>query len=83
MIIGLTFLIRKSLLTIFIYVCIFRQISNGTESLRAGRWDRKKFMGNEVYGKTLAIIGLGRIGQEVASRMRSFGMEVSKTFFKQ
>jgi len=53
-----------------------RHISNGTESLRAGRWDRKKFMGCEVYGKTLAIIGLGRIGQEVAFRMKSFGMEV-------
>ena len=55
----------------------FRQISEGTASLRAGRWDRKKFMGNEVYGKTLAIIGLGRIGREVASRMQSFGMTVS------
>lgn len=51
-----------------------RHVSNGTESLRAGRWDRKKFMGNEVLGKTLAIIGLGRIGKEVATRMQAFGM---------
>jgi phosphoglycerate dehydrogenase-like enzyme len=34
-------------------------------------------MGNELYGKTLAIIGLGRIGKEVALRMQSFGMTVS------
>lgn len=35
-------------------------------------------MGNELYGKTLGIIGLGRIGMEVASRMQSFGMKVGK-----
>jgi len=51
-----------------------RHVAQGTESLRAGRWDRKKLMGNEVNGKTLAIIGLGRIGKEVATRMQAFGM---------
>ena len=45
-------------------------------SLKQGKWERKKFMGNEVFGKTLAIIGLGRIGKEVATRMQSFGMKV-------
>lgn len=60
--------------TCTLLLAMTRQVSNGTESLRAGRWDRKKFMGNEVYGKTLAIIGLGRIGKEVALRMQSFGM---------
>ena len=54
-----------------------RQIANGTASMREGKWERKKFMGNEVMGKTLAIIGLGRIGKEVALRMQSFGMTVS------
>jgi len=45
--------------------------------MRAGKWDRKAFMGHELNGKTLAIIGLGRIGKEVALRMQSFGMTVS------
>lgn len=45
-------------------------------SLKEGRWDRKKYMGVEVFDKTLAIIGLGRIGREVATRMQSFGMRV-------
>merc|ERR1711976_983688 len=52
-----------------------RHISNGTQSLREGLWDRKKYMGNEVFGKTLGIIGLGRIGKEVATRMQAFGMK--------
>ena len=54
-----------------------RHVAQGTESLKAGRWDRKKYMGSEVFGKTLAIVGLGRIGKEVALRMQSFGMTVS------
>ena len=41
-----------------------------------GRWDRKKFMGRELYGKTLGIIGLGNIGSRVAIRAKDFGMTV-------
>ena len=44
--------------------------------MKAGRWDRKKFMGAELCGKTLGIVGLGRIGREVAIRMQAFGMRV-------
>uniref|UniRef100_A0A8C7KX95 D-3-phosphoglycerate dehydrogenase n=1 Tax=Oncorhynchus kisutch TaxID=8019 RepID=A0A8C7KX95_ONCKI len=44
-------------------------------SMKAGNWDRKKFMGTELYGKILGIVGLGRIGKEVATRMQSFGMK--------
>jgi len=44
--------------------------------MRAEKWDRKAFMGNELFGKTLGIIGLGRIGKEVALTMYSFGMKV-------
>ncbi|HYF78730.1 MAG TPA: phosphoglycerate dehydrogenase [Symbiobacteriaceae bacterium] len=43
---------------------------------REGRWDRKTYVGTELYGKTLGIIGLGRIGAEVATRARAFGMKV-------
>jgi len=43
-------------------------------SMVAGKWERKAFMGSELAGKTLAVVGLGRIGREVAHRMRAFGM---------
>lgn len=52
-----------------------RNIAQAAESMRAGRWDRKLYAGHELYGKTLAIIGLGRIGKEVAIRMQSWGMK--------
>lgn len=55
-------------------VCQARNIAEARATMREGKWDRKKFMGNELFGKTLAIIGLGRIGREVATRMQSFGM---------
>ena len=44
--------------------------------LKAGKWDREIFMGNEIYGKTLGIIGLGRIGGLVATRMKAFGVKL-------
>lgn len=55
-------------------VCLARNIAEARATMREGKWDRKKFMGNELFGKTLAIVGLGRIGREVATRMQSFGM---------
>lgn len=51
-----------------------RHLPQACASMREGKWERSKFLGTELYGKTLAVIGLGRIGREVASRMRSFGM---------
>lgn len=44
--------------------------------MKEGRWDRKLYSGSELYGKTLAILGLGRIGREVGIRMKVFGMRV-------
>lgn len=44
--------------------------------MREDRWDRKLYSGTELYGKTLAILGLGRIGREVAIRMKTWGMDV-------
>lgn len=61
-------------LTVAMLLALSRQIPQADASLRAGRWERKKFLGTEVYGKTLGIIGLGKIGGEVAHRARAFGM---------
>jgi len=52
-----------------------RNIPQACATLKNGAWDRKLFSGNELYGKTLAILGLGRIGKEVALRMQSYGMK--------
>ncbi|XP_033762886.1 D-3-phosphoglycerate dehydrogenase-like [Pecten maximus] len=52
-----------------------RHVHQGDRAMKGENWgERKKLMGSELYGKTLAIIGLGRIGKEVALRMQSFGM---------
>lgn len=53
-----------------------RNIPQADRSVKDGKWDRKKFMGVELYGKTLGVIGLGRIGAEFAKRALSFGMRV-------
>jgi phosphoglycerate dehydrogenase-like enzyme len=55
---------------------LYRSIPNACSSLKTGAWQRSTFMGEELNGKTLAIIGLGRIGREVAKRMQSFNMKV-------
>ncbi|HEY1093839.1 MAG TPA: phosphoglycerate dehydrogenase [Glycomyces sp.] len=53
-----------------------RHIARADASLRAGRWDRKKFTGVEIQGKTLGVIGFGKIGQLVTTRMQAFDMDV-------
>ena len=53
-----------------------RRIPQACATMNAGRWDRKKFTGNELYNKTLGVVGFGRIGREVASRAASFKMNV-------
>ncbi|MEC8240948.1 MAG: phosphoglycerate dehydrogenase [Planctomycetota bacterium] len=53
-----------------------RNIAPAYHSLCEGRWDRKKFMGSQLGGKTVGIVGLGRIGQEFAKRAQAFEMEV-------
>ena len=60
--------------TFSMLMALARNIPNANASLVAGRWDRKKFMGTELFGKTLGIIGLGKIGREVAIRAQAFGM---------
>lgn len=53
-----------------------RSIAAADRSMRAGEWDRKSFSGFELYGKTLGLLGAGRIGGAVARRARAFGMHV-------
>lgn len=62
--------------TMSLILSLSRNIPQANASLREGRWDRQKYMGVELYGKTLGIVGLGRIGTEVAKRAAAFGMKV-------
>jgi len=62
--------------TIALLVSLARSIPQANSSLKAGRWERKKFIGVELQGKTLGIVGLGRIGRVVASRARALGMQI-------
>ncbi len=57
-------------------LALARHIPQGHQSLAEGRWERKRLVGLELKGKTLGIIGLGRIGQAVAVRAQAFGMTV-------
>lgn len=63
-------------LTIAMMLAIARNIPQADASVRAGKWERKRFVGTEVYDKTLGVIGLGKIGGEVARRARGLGMRV-------
>jgi len=62
--------------TFALILSLLRNIPQAHSSMKQGKWDRKKFTGNELYSKTLGIIGLGRIGREVAKRALSFGVRV-------
>lgn len=53
-----------------------RSLPTADASMKAGKWEKKKFKGTELHGKTIGFIGLGRIGMEVAIRCRAFGMEI-------
>ncbi len=57
-------------------LALSRNIPAAVASLKDRRWDRKKYLGTEVHGKTLGVIGLGKIGSNVATRMKAFGMTV-------
>jgi len=62
--------------TIGLMLSLARNIPEAYKSLKNKKWTRKNFMGTELFGKTLGLIGLGRIGTEVAKRMRAFGMRI-------
>jgi D-3-phosphoglycerate dehydrogenase len=63
-------------LTVAMLMALARNIPQAHASLKGGAWDRKSFTGVEVNGKTLGIVGMGRIGTEVAKRMQGMGMEI-------
>src|SRR5882762_2165249 len=62
--------------TIALLVSLARSVAQANQSLKEGNWKRKQFIGVELQGKTLGIIGLGRIGRAVAARARAFGMKI-------
>lgn len=62
--------------TMSMLLSLARSIPQASASTKKGEWKRSKFMGIELYNKTLGIVGLGRIGREVARRALSFGMKI-------
>jgi D-3-phosphoglycerate dehydrogenase / 2-oxoglutarate reductase len=62
--------------TMSMLMSLARRIPQAYASLKGGKWERSKFVGTEVFGKTLGIVGLGKIGTEVAKRAQSFGMRI-------
>ncbi|MCK6602240.1 MAG: phosphoglycerate dehydrogenase [Bacteroidetes bacterium] len=61
--------------TCALILSVARWTPTAFHDIRLGKWERKKWTGTELDGKTLGIIGLGKIGKEVASRMQAFGMK--------
>ncbi len=62
--------------TIALMLALIRNIPAATESVRRGQWDRDQFKGRELYGKTVGIIGYGRLGQIVANYLEPFGVRM-------
>ena len=62
--------------TIALLVSMARNVPQAHAKLQNGEWDKKSFVGVELNGKTLGVIGLGRIGKHVASIARGFGMQI-------
>jgi D-3-phosphoglycerate dehydrogenase / 2-oxoglutarate reductase len=62
--------------TMALLLSLARNVPKANDSLKAGKWDRTKFTGTQLEGKTLGVIGLGRVGLTVARRAQGFGMTV-------
>jgi D-3-phosphoglycerate dehydrogenase len=62
--------------TLALMLAMARRIPQANASTRSGKWEKKKFLGSELRGKTLGIVGLGSIGREVVKRARAFEMRV-------
>ena len=62
--------------SVALLVALARHIPQATASMKAGKWEKKKFVGLELFNRTLGIVGIGRIGRIVADRARGLGMKV-------
>src|SRR5437867_3594109 len=62
--------------TLALMLAMARYIPQATASTKSGKWEKKKFLGSELRGKTLGIVGLGSIGREVVKRARAFEMRI-------
>jgi D-3-phosphoglycerate dehydrogenase len=63
-------------LAVGLILALARHLPAADAAMKQGKWEKKKFLGEEIRGKTLGLVGLGRIGQEVARRAAAFGMTV-------
>jgi D-3-phosphoglycerate dehydrogenase len=64
-------------LALALMLTMARKLPAANSSMHAGKWEKKILQGTELRGKTLGVLGLGRIGMEVAQRARGFGMEIA------
>jgi D-3-phosphoglycerate dehydrogenase len=62
--------------TLALMLALARAIPAASASTKSGKWEKKKFLGNELRGKTLGVVGLGNIGREVVQRARAFEMKI-------
>jgi D-3-phosphoglycerate dehydrogenase len=62
--------------TVALLIALARRVPQANSSLKSGKWDRKSFVGVELQGKTLGVVGMGRIGRTVSARARAFGMRI-------
>src|SRR5262249_32151400 len=62
--------------TVALLLALARNVAKANDSLKSGKWDRNKFTGTQLEGKTLGVVGLGRVGLAVAKRAQGFGMSV-------
>src|SRR5207302_4884188 len=62
--------------TIALALALLRRVVDADRSVRAGEWTRSKFIGRELRAKTLGLVGIGRVGGQVARRAGAFGMTV-------
>src|SRR5207237_4877787 len=62
--------------TVALILALLRRVVDADRSVRAGEWTRSKFIGHELRGKTLGLIGIGRVGSEVARRAAAFSMKI-------